>query len=239
MGPLFPGRACGNVAHQGFLQPRLPIYEPFAILVPWNNITSNTDWRELLKNVDEARLDSDVTYRFNYLAEFMGFGQEDIDAIHGAAPHLAPIVPALVDAVYDKLFTYDATKRHFVPRQDGYEGDLPTDIDALTLDHEVIQFRKQHLGRYLTTLVSKDYDDVMVSYLDVVGKIHTPRAGSTELDVPLVQMNALMGFVSDALVATILGLGLDSDTTSRTLRAFNKLLWIQNDLINRHYSGNE
>ncbi len=192
-----------------------------------------------MKNIDESRLESDLPYRFSYLAEFVGFWQEDIDAIHGAAAHLAPIVPALVDAVYDKLFTYDATKRHFVPRQAGYEGVLPTDVDALTLDHDIIQFRKQHLGRYLTTLVSKDYDEVMVSYLDVVGKIHTPRAGSSELDVPLIQMNALMGFVSDALLATILGLGLDSDTTSRTLRAFNKLLWLQSDLINRHYSGGQ
>ena len=46
----------------------------------------------------------------------------------------------------------------------------------------------------------------------MVGKMHTPKAGSAELDVPLVQMNALMGFVADALTATILGLGLDRET---------------------------
>ena len=81
------------------------------------------------------------------------------------------------------------------------------------------------------------YDAKLVSYLDLVGKIHTPKAGSAELNVPLVQMNALMGFVSDALIATVLGLNLDSDTTARTLRAFNKLLWLQNDLITRHYQA--
>ena len=75
----------------------------------------------------------------------------------------------------------------------------------------------------------------MIGYLDMVGKMHTPKAGSAEIDVPLVQMNALLGFVSDALTATILGLGLDRDSETRTLRAFNKLLWIQNDLIARHY----
>ena len=48
-------------------------------------------------------------------------------------------------------------------------------------------------------------------------------------------MNALLGFVSDALTATILGLGLDREKEMRTLRAFNKLLWVQNDLIARHY----
>jgi hypothetical protein len=50
-------------------------------------------------------------------------------------------------------------------------------------------------------------------------------------------MNALMGFVSDALTATILTLGLPRDAEVRTLRAFNKLLWLQNDLITRHYQA--
>ena len=49
-------------------------------------------------------------------------------------------------------------------------------------------------------------------------------------------MNALMGFVSDALIATILGLGLPVEQQNRTLRAFCKLLWVQNDLIVRHYA---
>lgn len=188
-----------------------------------------------MKRIDEERLESDLGYRFGYLAEFMGFGADDVDAIHDAAPYLGPVVPALVDAVYDKLFGYDSTKRHFMPRQSGYEGDLPEDLESLGHDHTMIQFRKNHLARYLVALVSREYDGKMVQYLDMVGKIHTPKAGSPELDVPLVQMNALLGFVSDALTATILSLRLDRETEVRTLRAFNKLLWVQNDLISRHY----
>ncbi len=190
-----------------------------------------------MQHIDEPRLESDLAYRFQYVAEFMGFDAQDIEAIHGAAAHLAPVVPALVDAVYDKLFSYDCTKRHFVPRQSGYEGDVPSDIEGLSLSHEMIQFRKQHLGRYLVTLVTKPYDGKMLSYLDTVGKIHTPKAGSKDLNVPLVQMNALMGFVSDALVATIEALNLPIDVERKATRAFNKLLWIQNDLITRHYQA--
>jgi hypothetical protein len=190
-----------------------------------------------LRRIDEPRLEGDVGYRFAYLAEFMGFGEEDVQAIHAAAGKLAPLVPALVDAVYAKLFSYDATKRHFVPRQSGYEGAVPEGMATLTPDHPMIAFRKQHLGRYLAALVTRAYDGKMVNYLDFVGKIHTPKAGSTELNVPLVQMNALMGFVCDALTATVLGLGLDRATEVKTLRAFNKLLWIQNDLIGRHYQA--
>ncbi len=189
-----------------------------------------------MKQIDESRLETDLTYRFTYLAEFMGFGPEDVAAIHASAPLMAPVVPALVEAVYEKLFQYDATKRHFVPRQHGYHGPVPVSIDELSQDSEQIKFRKEHLGRYLVQLVTRPYDDKLVQYLDMVGKMHTPKAGAKELDVPLVQMNALMGFVADALNSTVLSLGLEREVEVATLRAFGKLLWLQNDLINRHYA---
>jgi hypothetical protein len=188
-----------------------------------------------MQTINEARLESDLAYRFGYLAEFMDFSPDDIAAIHAAAPALAPQVPALVDVVYRKLHTYDATWRHFLPRQYGYEGPVPQNMAELAPDHPMIAYRKQHLARYLAALVSKPYDGKMVAYLDTVGKMHTPKAGAKEIDVPLVQMNALMGFVADALTSTILGLGLEREKEVRMLRAFGKLLWLQNDLINRHY----
>jgi len=189
------------------------------------------------RNIDEGRLETDLVYRFSYLQDFIGLTEEDVDAIHASAEHLAPLVPGLVDAVYDKLFSFDATKRHFVPKQFGYEGAVPESIEVLTRDHEMIEFRKQHLGRYLTRLVTKPYNVDMFKYLDLVGAMHTPSKGSAKLDVPLVQMNALMGFVADALIATVLGLELELPraTEVKVLRGFNKLLWIQNDLITRHY----
>lgn len=190
-----------------------------------------------MKKIDENRLESDLQYRFGYLAEFIGFGEEDIKTVKGAAPLLAPLVPALVDAVYVKLFGYDCTKRHFVPKQFGYEGKTPESLEALSLDHEMIQFRKSHLSKYLEKLVTGAYDAQMVEYLDFVGKMHTPKAGSKELNVPLVQMNALMGFVADAVNATIYGFNLDAKTTEAAIRSFSKLLWIQNDLITRHYQA--
>jgi hypothetical protein len=186
-------------------------------------------------HVNEERLESDISYRFHYLAEFMGFGKEDIAAIHAAAAVLAPHVPSLVTAVYQRLHGYDATWRHFLPRQRGYDGPVPKTIEDLTEDHEMIRYRKEHLARYLTALVTKPYDGKMIAYLDMVGAMHTPKTGAAELVVPLVQMNALLGFVADALIDTISSLGLERGQEVRTLRAFNKVLWLQNDLINRHY----
>jgi hypothetical protein len=45
----------------------------------------------------------------------------------------------------------------------------------------------------------------------------------------------LTQFVPNALTKMILGLNLERDDDIRTVRAFNKLLWLQNDLITRHY----
>jgi hypothetical protein len=189
-----------------------------------------------MKTIDESRLESDLGYRFHYLAEFIGLADDDVAAIHAAAGPLGERVSSLVDAVYVKLFNYDATKRHFVPRQHGYDGELAADVGSLSLDDEVIHFRKLHLARYLAALVTRPYDAKMIQYLDFVGAMHTPSRGNPEIDVPQVQMNALLGFVADAINATIFNLGLDRETEIRTLRAFNKLLWLQNDLINRHYA---
>lgn len=102
-----------------------------------------------MQHVNEPRLESDLAYRFDYLSEFIGFGAEDVAAIHGSAAILAPLVPTLVDAVYERLHRYDATWRHFLPRQHGYEGPVPTTLEDLTDDHPMIRYRKGHLARYL------------------------------------------------------------------------------------------
>jgi hypothetical protein len=188
-----------------------------------------------MKKIDEGKLETDTQARFEYLAEFIGFGAEDIETILGSASLVAPVVPDLVDAVYAKLFQYDATWRHFVKKQSGFDGSTPMSMEDLPPDHPTIKFRKDKLSRYLAKLVTGPYNASMVQYLDMVGKIHTEKAGSIDIYVPLVQMNALMGFVADALTATILSLKLPSKPQEKVLRAFGKLLWIQNDLISRHY----
>jgi len=189
-----------------------------------------------MQTIDEARLETDPQYRYEYLAGFMGFGPEDAALIQASAPLLGPLIPELVEKTYEKLLSYDATARHFVPRQAGYEGPLPTGVANLTQAHPQIRFRKEHLSRYFMQLLGRSYDGKMVQYLDMVGKMHTPKAGSKEIDVPLVQMNALMGLLADTLTDALSQQALDAATSLRTMRAFQKLLWIQNDFITRHYA---
>ena len=201
-----------------------------------NAITTNAS-ADAIVSIDEPRLETDLAYRFDFLCRFIGFGPEDIEAVHGAAKWLAPRLDDLVDAVYEHLFRFDATKRYFLIPGERFAGEMPASLDELTLDHEYIRFRKNHLKGYLRRLVTADYDAQMLIYLDFVGRIHTRGAGNLAIHVPLVEMTALMGFVSDALIATFFSLDVDDAVKERTIRAFQKLLWIQFDLIARHYTS--
>ncbi len=191
-----------------------------------------------MQTIDESRLETDPLYRYEFLAGFIGFGPDDVKLIQTAAPHLGPRVPQLVEKTYQKLLSYDATARHFVPRQHGFDGPTPVDLHSLSQDHPQIKFRKDHLNRYFIQLIGRAYDAKMVQYLDMVGRIHTPKAGNKEIDVPLVQMNALMGAISQVLLQSISEWPIPPETRLATIQAFNKLLWIQNDFINRHYQAN-
>ena len=188
-----------------------------------------------MEHIDEQLLENDLAYRFEYLKDFIGFNEADVAAIHGTITHLAPLIGKLVDATYEKLLSYDATARHFVPRQHGYEGDVPDSLQNLSVQDDQIKFRKDHLQRYFMQLLGHSYDMKLVVYLDMVGKIHTPKAGSKYIDVPLVQMNVLLGLIADKLIETLLELDLENDQKFAAIRAFQKLLWIQNDFISRHY----
>ena len=188
-----------------------------------------------MQPIDEPRLETDAQYRYEYLAEFIGFTPQDAVAIQRFAPHLGPRVAEIVERIYETLLRYDATARHFVPRQHGCDGEPPSGIGELHKNHSQIRFRKDHLNRYFMQLIGRAYDAKMVLYLDMVGKIHTPEAGNNEIDVPLVQMNALMGLISDVLFQVVSESPLSEEAKLATWQAFQRLLWIQNDFITRHY----
>ena len=192
-----------------------------------------------MKHIDESQLQSDGQQRYAFLAEFIKFGPDDVQRIQASAPHIGPRIGEMVDKTYAQLLAFDATARHFLPKQYGCESDHPVDLTQLTADHPHIQFRKDHLNRYFVALIGRAYDEKMVQYLDMVGRIHTSKAGNSEISVPLYQMNALMGLLSDIITQVLIESPLNPADTLDTVRAFQKLLWIQNDLIGRHYESTE
>mmetsp|Transcript_7542 Transcript_7542/g.28340 ORF Transcript_7542/g.28340 Transcript_7542/m.28340 type:complete len:237 (-) Transcript_7542:2755-3465(-) len=185
--------------------------------------------------VDKTKLYTDLMYRFQIVSQFIGFDETDIKTIKSCKDAIAPLVGAVVDAVYTKLFQYDATRVYFTRRNKGFAGKLDT-LEELDHNSPQIKYRKEFLSRYLVKLVTAEYDEEFVKYLDYVAHMHTKHEGrGKSLDVPYVWMNSLMGYVHDILNNAIMDLGLDHDTEKQVVRSFSKLLWIQNDLFGRHY----
>lgn len=191
------------------------------------------------EHIDREKLYTDLWYRFQYLAKFVGFGPDDIAALKQAAPLVAPVVPSIVDAVYVKLFSFDITKEVFLNRNEGFRGNLASNLDSLDLNNDQIKFRKDFLGKYLVKLVTGDYDERFVRYLDWVGKIHTSTPEKkSKINVDYMHCGALFGYVHGHLVGLIDGhpdLQANQKVRTAVLAAFSKLLWIQNDLFARYY----
>jgi len=189
----------------------------------------------MAEHIDSQRLRSDVEYRFAYLSKFIGFGDVDNKALHDAAPVLGPLVPVVVDAVYNKLLSFDVTKQVFLERNAGFEGKLESTLPELTTDSEQIKFRKDFLSKYLVKLVTAEYDANFIKYLDHVGKVHTPEGGAQKINVEYIHVGALFAYVGDILINAVYNAGLPRDKELTLIKALNKLLWIQNDLFVKWY----
>ncbi|KAJ3207839.1 hypothetical protein HDU82_003269 [Entophlyctis luteolus] len=189
--------------------------------------------------IDRDRLYYDLMYRFQYVSKFVDFNQSDIDAVKATAPLIAPLVPTIVDAVYDRLFSFDLTKEIFLQQNDGFHGKLATSLSTLTTEDAQIKFRKDFLAKYLVKLVTAEYDAKFVAYLDRVGRIHTNTpTKKSRINVEYIHCNALFGWLHGFLAETVDQLPQLKDAPqarAKTLAAFSKLLWIQNDFFSMYY----
>jgi hypothetical protein len=199
--------------------------------------------------VDEAALGHDLTARMQYTKSFLNFTQEDGEAVNSAKDIVAPAVPAILDSIYTNLISYDITAKSFVPPQPEQDSGSAkaASLQELSLNHPNILHRKDFLKTYLVKLVSNtDWSDESKfwDYLDKVGIMHTGqpgfkhRAKRPELRVEVMHMSLLLGYVEDIVLQAVMGAeGLDVATKTKVIRAFNKLLWIQNDLFVRHFTA--
>lgn len=210
-----------------------------------SNTSSLGEKNPTYSEYDEEALFTNLRTRIEYLTSFIGFDADDIDALNEIAPVLEPMVPDLVDRVYHQLFKYDVTKRVFMPRKEGTEGRVLTDLHHLTLDAPQIQLRKKTFSVYLRKLFSSDYEDFATwQYFDNVGVMHTGTAGlkhrklmgKDSLHVDIMHLAILLAWTLDAITPIILGNEeFPLDRRIEIMRAFQKVVWIHNDLFTRHY----
>ncbi|RDL39641.1 Uncharacterized protein BP5553_03981 [Venustampulla echinocandica] len=201
-----------------------------------------------MQHVSASTLNNSLPDRIAYLSSFLNFTEKDGEALRAAKPLVAPLIPAVLDAVYEKLLSYDITAQAFVPRNTGYEGETVNNVGELTMEHPQIAMRRDFLKNYLVRLVSTSDISPTSSfwtYLNNVGTMHTGKPGfkhrrnRPDLKVDYIHMGALLGYVQDILIDAVMDMDIDLATKSNVLRALNKMLWIQNDLFARHYIPSE
>ncbi|CAE6510367.1 unnamed protein product [Rhizoctonia solani] len=113
----------------------------------------------ILNRIDPAQLETSLPKRVEYITKFIEFGPEDAAALRAAAPIVKQITNCAVDAVYEKLFSFDVTRATFLSRNTGFDGKLATRLEEITHESEIIKFSEQTF-----------------EYLDKVGLMHTGPA---------------------------------------------------------------
>ena len=98
-----------------------------------------------MQHISPSSLETDLPSRIAYLSSFLNLTPSDGEALLAAKPLIAPLIPAILDAVYSKLLSYDITAQVFVPKNTDYEGEVVGSVQELTLEHPQIALRKDFL----------------------------------------------------------------------------------------------
>jgi Protoglobin len=97
-----------------------------------------------MQHIDALSLE-DLPSRISYLSSFLELTASDGDALLAAKPLVAPLIPAILQAVYTKLLSFDITAQAFVPKNTDFEGETVKNVQELTLEHPQIALRKDFL----------------------------------------------------------------------------------------------
>ena len=191
----------------------------------------------MVQHIDKDRLDTDLRYRFDFLAKFINFTESDIAALNRFSHIASPFIESAVDIVYQNLIDYDVTQYHLLKSTNDFQGAVTTDPDQLTIKSEQIVFRIKSMRKYLNRILRQTvWNDAFLEFLSNVGKSHTKLAGTQSIDVEYIHVNALFGFLEQTFVQAVLNTTeLDLSMKRETLFALSKVFWLQNDLFAMHF----
>ncbi|KAJ6260601.1 hypothetical protein Dda_4827 [Drechslerella dactyloides] len=188
-----------------------------------------------MQHVDRGDLYTSLPARIQFLHSFLEFGPDDVAALILGQKYVKALIPAIVNIVYKKLLRYDITARVFTTRNSKDEGPVS---HWATEDSAQIQHRKMFLRWYLTKLNSDCTKMEYWEYLDKVGLMHVGKGRKNPLHVDYVFLGACLGFIQDALFEAILSHPrLELPKKISIVKALGKVIWIQNDLMEKWHNS--
>ncbi|PON23343.1 hypothetical protein TGAM01_v207870 [Trichoderma gamsii] len=192
--------------------------------------TSNTYSRPI-RHIQREELYTNLEMRIQYLHSFLDFSSRDIDALVNDSKYIKALIPAVANIVYKKLLQYDITAQAFTVRSTSYEGPLDEIPDE---NSPQILHRKMFLRAYLSKLCSDPSKMEFWEYLDKVGMMHVGLGRKHPLNVEYIHLGACLGYIQDVLNEAILSHPrLHIQRKIALVKALNKVIWVQNDLMAR------
>ncbi|PWI69950.1 hypothetical protein PCL_00094 [Purpureocillium lilacinum] len=182
-----------------------------------------------MQHIEREDLYTNLEQRILYLHSFLDFSSRDIEALITGAKYVKALIPAIVNIVYKKLLQYDITARAFTTRSTSFEGPVDEVPDE---NSPQILHRKMFLRAYLAKLCSDPSKMEFWEYLDKVGMMHVGLGRRHPLHIEYVHLGACLGFIQDIMTEAILShprMHLSRKTA--LVKALNKVIWIQNDLM--------
>lgn len=168
---------------------------------------------------------SDAAQYFRNMAEFVGFGTEEAEAIKETRLIIEKYIPNIVGRFYSQLLSYPPTRKIFL-KKDG------------SLDQDYLQLRMHHLTNFWRRTAAGIYDEDYARFVDYVGRAHTSHGADPKIFIPeryvIGQIGLVQHAISEALHHELNQ--VDPGLEGRASRAWNLLLMVILEMLARAYS---
>eukprot|EP01099_Mayorella_cantabrigiensis_P007676 TRINITY_DN6932_c0_g1_i1.p1 TRINITY_DN6932_c0_g1~~TRINITY_DN6932_c0_g1_i1.p1 ORF type:complete len:244 (-),score=-0.10 TRINITY_DN6932_c0_g1_i1:146-877(-) len=182
---------------------------------------------------DRRELYTSLKARIRYLHAFLDFGEDDVTTLRNSQKYLKEMIPDLVDEIYLKLLRYDITARVF-STHDSRDENEPE--EWLRKGDPQFNNRKMFLRWYFIRLISNAGDMAYWEYLDKVGLLHIKQGKQQGVFVDYILLGSCLGFIQGSVTEKLMRHPkLDMETKIAAMKTFNKIIWIQNDLLARYH----
>lgn len=168
---------------------------------------------------------SDAGQYFHNMAEFVGFGAEEAEAIKETRLIIEKYIPDIVGKFYSQLLSYPPTRKIFL-QKDG------------SLDQDYLQLRMHHLTNFWRRTAAGIYDEDYARFVDYVGRAHTSHGADPKIFIPeryvIGQIGLVQHVISEALHHELSQ--VDPELEGRASRAWNLLMMVILEMLARAYS---
>jgi nitrite reductase/ring-hydroxylating ferredoxin subunit/hemoglobin-like flavoprotein len=167
---------------------------------------------------------ADAGRYFKYMADFVGFSEEDRQAIKDSRFIVEKHIPAIVGRFYVQLLRYPATRKFFL-KKDG------------TVDQAYLAMRMQHQVSFWRRTASAGLSEDYARFTDYVGRAHTSRGADPKIYIPERYVIGMVGFVQHNLMEALHAElhEIDPELEARAAKGWSKLLTVLLEMLTRAY----